>query len=47
MDRVNKTTDIMRSLDRQIGNLEKKIEARAAKNSRKITARRSDSIAPT
>jgi len=47
IDRVNKTMDIMRSLDRQASNLEKKIEARTVKNSRKITARRSDGIART
>ncbi len=58
IDRVSKTIEGMRSLDRQVSNLEKKIQsthseelkrfrARTAKNSRKITARRSDSIAPT
>ena len=45
--RVNNTMEIMRPLDRQVSNLERRLRARAAKNSRKITASRSGSIAPT
>ena len=47
IDRVNKTMDVMRSLDRQVSDLEGRLRARAAKNSRKITARHSGGIAPT
>src|SRR6202521_3975220 len=47
IDRVNKTVDIMRSLDRRVSNVESKIESTRSEKLKKGTARRGDGSAPT
>ena len=47
VDRVNKTVDIMRSLDRRISDVEKKIESTRSQELKKNYRNRSGSIAPT
>src|ERR1700674_6014953 len=47
IDRVNKTMDVMRSLDRRVSNVESKIESTRSEKLKKGTARRGDGSAPT